>query len=398
MMIVLPSSTFVRAKDLYIVKLCPSLCKHRQSLEHCQSPKVTPPQPDMQCAYLSMAMSHLAPGYVTTFSWSLSALTFGGSSIGVNLGERCFAVGTAFLGFLVSVTVVSSITSSMTRLQIIQATQSSQVSMLNQYLFDHGISTKVALRVQRNAMYALAQQKKNTPESSIELLAVVSEPLRIELHYEIHMPVVCQHPFFKCYNEVNSAAMRRLCHVAVSTLDLSRGDVLFNNGEVPQESCMYFNIHGKMKYSREGWDGPSATVTLSHGDWACEACPWTPWVHYGMMRAKAESKLLLLDSERFQETAAQFQKREFYPRKFAQDFVAALNKADPDTLTDLYDPNLGVEEICENVFELRAKRLLLKRVGSKHFKRSECKGLERSSSNWSVTKTTGRLIRHGSGN
>lgn len=332
--------------------------------------------------------------YVTSFSWSLTQLTFGGGGIGLKFDERLFSVGTALVGFLVSVTVVSSITSSMTRLQIIRAGQSSQVSMLNQYLFDNGISTKVALRVQRNAMYALEQQKKNTPESSIELLDLVSEPLRVELHYEIHMPVVCHHPFFKCYNEVNAAAMRRICHVAISTLPLSRGDVLFSTGEVPREPCMYFNLHGKMKYHREGWPEAFKVRLFQHGDWACEAAPWTPWVHHGVMRARAECKLMMIDCKSFQEIAAQFRRNEFYPQKFAQAYLEALNKADPGTLTDLDDANLGVDEICENVFNISQKRLGLKRVGSKHFRRSECRGLERTNSTWSLTKTTGRLVNH----
>merc|ERR1719218_233346 len=96
-----------------------------------------------------------------------------------NTSERAFAVCVLLFGFLVSAYVVSSITSSMTRLQIVTAHQATQVDLLKRYLSDNGISAKVALRVQRNALFAMEEVKKHTPESSIELLELVSAPLRV---------------------------------------------------------------------------------------------------------------------------------------------------------------------------------------------------------------------------
>lgn len=75
---------------------------------------------------------------------------------------------------------------------------------------EHHISSRTALRVQRNAQYALDEQKRrrrevvdlikkavirrHTPEEDIELLVFLSEPLRVELRYEITMPSLRSEP------------------------------------------------------------------------------------------------------------------------------------------------------------------------------------------------------------
>jgi len=279
--------------------------------------------------------------YVTSFHWSLTQFTGTVDINPHNTGERVFAVVVLLFGFLISASVVSSITSSMTRLQIVSARQATQTSMLNQYLFDNGISTKVALRVQRNAMYALLQEKKNTPESAIELLNLVSEPLRVELHYEIHLPVLAWHPFFRRFNEFNANATRRICHVAVSRLSICRGDILFSIGEQPQFPAMYFIMNGRMQYLS---DGRSPEALTPDNKWASEPVLWTPWVHLGTLRARAECMLTLLDANQFQSICVQFRTQEFFPRLYAEEFVAELNNTSKDEITDMY-PGFDVEKV-----------------------------------------------------
>mmetsp|Transcript_3008 Transcript_3008/g.5500 ORF Transcript_3008/g.5500 Transcript_3008/m.5500 type:complete len:136 (-) Transcript_3008:137-544(-) len=104
--------------------------------------------------------------YTTWFHWGL--MNFAGSMEvqPQSTIERIYAVIMLLCAFLVSAWVVSSITSSMTRLEIATARSSEQLTSLKQYLFDNKISRKLALRVQRNANRALAEQTKNRPEGS----------------------------------------------------------------------------------------------------------------------------------------------------------------------------------------------------------------------------------------
>jgi len=287
--------------------------------------------------------------YAASLHWSVGQFT-GEAEITMprTLRERAFAILALLCGFVVSTYAVAGITSSMTRLQILAAGQSQKMAMLKQFLRAHGISAHVALRVQRNAMFALAQKKKHASEASIELLNLISEPLRIEVHYEIHEQVLTAHPFFRCYNQANTPAMRRICHVAVSEASLCRGDILFHGGEIPSLPSTYFCTYGKLRYS------PNSTLhveaDMAPGEWACEAVLWTPWVHTGTLRASSECTFLLLNTQQFQSIARQFQTREFYPLMYAQEFVKCLNATDKEALTDLHMPEIDSDRICASVF------------------------------------------------
>merc|ERR1712007_267723 len=107
---------------------------------------------------------------------------------------------------------------------------------------------------------------RNMSEASVELLKLVSEPLRVEIHFEVHSTTLFFHPFFDCYNEVNPMGLRQVCHTAVSPLSLSSGDVLFGTREKSQLR-MLFVIHGNLLYQRVEFD---AQVIKGH-QWMCEA-------------------------------------------------------------------------------------------------------------------------------
>merc|ERR1712176_393315 len=115
------------------------------------------------------------------------------------------------------------ITTHMTRLQLLSTQQSTQLSKLKRYLADHGISRKLALRVQRAARYAMVQHERNMSEAGVEALKFVTEPLRVELHFEVHSVTLLNHRFFMKYNDVNPMGLRRVCHSSVTPLAVSSG-------------------------------------------------------------------------------------------------------------------------------------------------------------------------------
>jgi len=288
--------------------------------------------------------------YSTSFHWSLTQFTGSMDIQPHNVSERSYAVFVLLLAFVVSASVVSSITSSMTRLQIVTAHQSTMISMLNQYLRDNSISRNVATRVQRNALHAFHELKKNTPEHQIELLALVSEPLRVELHYEIFRPILTFHPFFRCYNDGNPLATRKVCHEAISRLSLSKGDMLFSEGEVPSTPHMYFCTSGKLRYQRDTQRPKSFTV----GHWAAEGVLWTPWVHFGTAMAKTEVGLIVVDATAFQRIAARYRTQEFYARRYAADFVEELNKLPDKAMINDLDVGFDIQDLTERVFQVLA--------------------------------------------
>lgn len=46
------------------------------------------------------------------------------------------------------------------------------------------------------------------PQDSVELLSLVSEPLRVQLHFEQYLPVIEKHPFFKRYSKERLGRVR----------------------------------------------------------------------------------------------------------------------------------------------------------------------------------------------
>merc|ERR1712012_535655 len=155
------------------------------------------------------------------------------------------------LALLVSAASVGSLTTAMTQLQIIASKRATQFAALNRYLSDYGISHGLASRVQQNAYHALTEQKRHIPENNVELMALISDPLRSEMHYEVYAPILTGHPFFCLYNKVNHVGVRHICHTAVCAVSVSCGDVIFSEFEQPVSPKMFFVVGGQLGYVRD---------------------------------------------------------------------------------------------------------------------------------------------------
>lgn len=269
--------------------------------------------------HYSMQDRSLSERYMRCFHWSLAAFS-GDTSITKpqNIGERVFATSVLFLAFVISASYVGSITTSMTRLQLITSEQSSKLAMLRRFLLDHHISRSLAVRVQRNAQHAMLEQKNLAPESNVELLKLISNPVLVEVHFEIHSRVILEHPFFLSYNEINPAGIRKVCHTAISMLSLHPKDVLFSDLEVPTNPRMFFVVSGSLLYLQD-----EVVQAVDRGIWISEAVLWTKWTHCGMARSKDEVRLLVIDAEHFTETVSHFPSD--HAGRYAETFVDYLN-------------------------------------------------------------------------
>lgn len=188
--------------------------------------------------------------YMTCFHWSLTQFAGSTDVYPVSVYERTFAVCALVFCFIISASIVSSITTSMTRLSIARSKETTKLAALKEYLREHHISSRTALRVQRNAQYALEEQKRHTPEEDIELLAFLSEPLRVELRYEISMPALRRHGFFQTLDQENPAVARQMCYKALGSMMIHKAEILFVQG-VEQVNQMYLFTDGKLSYFRD---------------------------------------------------------------------------------------------------------------------------------------------------
>jgi hypothetical protein len=299
-------------------------------------------------AHYELQELYVEEQYAISFHWSLTQYVGGMDAIlPRGIWERVFAIIIVFITFIIAAALVSSLTSSLTRLHIIAGKKAGQFVVLRRYLCDRKVPAELMVRVQKNAQHALMEKQRNLPESEVELLKYISEPLLVEIHFEEHSPTLKTHPFFALYLEMNPAGMRKLCHTGVSINTLSRGDVIFSTGQTPDPAQMYHVLSGMLSYKQEG----KGVSKVSIGTWIAEAVLWVSWRHQGVLRAKTEHcRMLALNAKAFQDIASQFHNLEFHPGLYAAQYVELLREATvTQDLSDLDDKEIA-EEIVDSAY------------------------------------------------
>jgi hypothetical protein len=272
--------------------------------------------------------------YFVSLHWAIAQFTGGMDEVSPAAAvERFYAVVVWTLAFFVAATVISIITSHLTQDHIIKGSRSRQISTLKKYLRQHGISSNLSMRMQRSANHALSA---DLTEDVVELLPVVSEPLRIEMHFVLYSQVIRMHPFFASFIDDAPHVMRRVCHFAMANLMFSAGDTIFSRGETPQQPKMYFVIAGNLEY-QSALSGSEGSETICDGESAAEPVLWTRWTHQGSLTALVDSKLATLDAKAFQEITDRFKDLAMFdPKLYANDFVDSLNSSEPGKCDDLF--------------------------------------------------------------
>jgi len=262
-----------------------------------------------------------------------------------NIYERVFAVTTLVATFICSAAFVSRITASMTRLQMIAEQHDRQFATLRNFLNYHNVSASLTLRVVRSARFSLEMQERNIVEKDIGLLGMISEPLRIEIHYQIYGPIISYHPFFQYYHGGSVTAMRKLCHSCIDVISLSAGDMLFTCGEAPKVSQMYFVMSGGLTYM---FRATEQAHPIGVGMWACEAALWVPWVHYGDMLSSTYCSVVAVEAEAFLQVSGKFHDVAMFAASYARHFVASLNAQEFATdVPHVFDAKSCVEAACK---------------------------------------------------
>lgn len=260
--------------------------------------------------------------YATCLHWSLSQLTGGMDEIHPkNAPERVFAIVVFLIAFIAAAVFISNITSSLTRLDIIKSRRATQVSILRRYLAQHGISQRLMQRIQRNAFHALSEREKYKPEAEVDLICLLSETLRVEIHFEMYAPMFSGHDFFAAYCEECPHVMRHVCHRAISTQVLTKGDLLFCAGELPPDPKMYVVRAGTLLYTSIHGD----QKFLGTGQVVAEPALWTSWVHRGICVANGECRVCILNAKEFASIVCQFDHSDFDPCRYAGAYVHDLN-------------------------------------------------------------------------
>jgi len=293
--------------------------------------------------------------YATAFHWSLQQFQGTANVWPWNQHERILAVMFGVFTFVTAAFFVSSLTSSLTNFGIATSQDSNKLNKLRIFLIDNGVSNATLFRVQRNAEHALLEAKKDMPETSIELFTAISEPLQMEIHFDMHMNVLSHHPFFKLYSMTSPRMMRHVCHRAIAQLRLHLGDLLFSPGESMQHPKMFFVKDGEMEYKH----ATGEVTRLTAGQWAAEGGLWTAWTHCGsIVAASSKCTLIMLEVGKFQHIGRGFQSDIDFARNYGQAFVDYLSSVHDEDLTDLDDPGMNIEFLAHHACRHEVKSSL----------------------------------------
>merc|ERR1711904_6779 len=127
---------------------------------------------------------------------------------------------------------------------------------------------------------------------------------------------------------------------------------------------MIFLIEGTLLYQwRTFTDGMDSNVNsqessptkvhtryVKDGDWCCEACLWTDWVHIGTMQAIEISKALTINADKFLEVAAKHYAAIPKTSLYAQRFIKDLNVSSHKDLNELSKQPQEIEKACMEAF------------------------------------------------
>jgi len=258
--------------------------------------------------------------YVVSLRWAFSQFSGGMDEIQPKtIREHLFSCIVFIFAFWSGAVLVSLITSWMTRFLIEGSQNNLRLKLLQHFLEQHRVSKGLEFRLTRNAQYALLEREKRVPEDAVEVIKLLSDPLRMELHFEIYSPAFAGHPFFVRYIDEHPHVMKQVCHKAMSTDLVSSGDIVFDPGERSENPRMIFLNHGSLSYTQP----VGIPEDLLPGGWACEAVLWTRWETQGTLVALSDSRLHVLDARTFQTIAARFS--DDLVCEYAAKFVDTLN-------------------------------------------------------------------------
>jgi len=300
----------------------------------------------------AMASRSLAYQYTTSLHWSLTQFTPASMEVQpTNSSERLFAVCVLMLAMLSFSSFLSILTASAVALKNIATNESRQFWMLRRYLRDWGVCRRTGLRIQRYLEFAYKRQQQRVQEKDVQLLDLLSGPLREELKYETFAGHLSGHPLFS-----SCVARQRVFSRALAAVSLARDDLAFDCGE--QASKMIFISCGLLEYMIGDVEGqslmseaestPTPTDAVLEGQWVSEAVLWTTWLHLGDLRALQMCQLITIDAQRFGEAIQTIKPLWNTVRLYADGFISELNSAEKDDLSDLAHHLFSAQELVDN--------------------------------------------------
>lgn len=290
--------------------------------------------------------------YAASYQWSMS--NFGLGSVRIfpeNSGERFFAIVVLVTGMFMFSLMTASVTSSMVRLQNMNAENATQFWLLRRYLRQNRVPNALAFRLLRFLEYKVGSKTDLIDETRLSLLNNLSESLRRELKCSVNFGSLFHgHPVFVRGFEISEVVMHSLADEVLQFKHIAEGDGLFTKGYVATH--MYWACSGTQVYNKKGND----PVEVLCGDWLCEAALWVSWACRGDVIAVNDATYITVNSQQFAEVMQANEVIGALMSGYGEIFCTWLNEEPFEELTDYLPYNKGgrlvqkfVDKVATNI-------------------------------------------------
>ncbi|CAK8996996.1 unnamed protein product, partial [Durusdinium trenchii] len=242
--------------------------------------------------------------YVTALHWSLSNFAIATTRIhAVNEYEHWFGVVVLLVGLVCFASCLAAIGRLVTRYQQQESGAIYNEKTLRSFLGDRSISPVMSQRVWQ-FLRGKRRNRARLSEQDVVLLKDLPKVLRVELRKDMYMPLLSHHPLFQGLQLSDPHIIAKMCDRGLNFRTALPLEDIFSRAE--KSTYMYYIISGNQLYHivRPNRRANTGAVSVSPGEWVGEGALWFEnWAHFGWLRAKTASELLLVNVDTFQQVA-----------------------------------------------------------------------------------------------
>lgn len=261
--------------------------------------------------------------YVLAIHWSITQFTPATNNINpANVRERVYAVFVVFFALIMFSSFLGSLASAMTQLKKIHIERFQEEEQIRKFIFERQVSLNVARRIWNFYRTIYKLPSTTLCHNDIAFLKKLPAMLRISLHEDISMPIVCRHRAIGFLDHVDHKMMCLVCDRALSESGVRHGHEIFNIGSCA--SHMIFLNSGSVQYDCDAYP---ALETLNAPEIISEVAMWCLWNHQGHLNTTSQCTICKLDVDIFAKLVRDHLRPDGIRcvRSYAQRFVELIN-------------------------------------------------------------------------
>lgn len=283
--------------------------------------------------------------YLTSLHWSLTQFTPASMEVvPENPGESLYTICILLLGMLVFSSFISTITSSMSRVRMLNIDRHRNLALLRRYILEHHLSMSLGTR-----LYSFAKRQEATfvrrqmHEEDVSVLRNLPDKLRMELLEEIFLPTLVIHPLFwyQCQH-CTDESIATLLRTAMTERMHTEAELLFAVGQ--EATHTYFTMSARCRYRAF-----ERVENVPEDAVVAEAVLWVPWVHKGIFFSDTSYECIALDAHAYRSIARQSTHHDQLCA-YARDYAALLTESS-STESDLCTDIDKARELAQRAFD-----------------------------------------------